>query len=118
MNDAKVNRLMDIITNSLYADMQVFLRELMSNTAGALEKARFRSVQGEEFLGGVQDLEVKIEHDPEAKTISTMGAGVGMPNADLFYNRGTVATSGATNFVEAMAEGTGATLVGQFGVGS
>eukprot|EP00443_Scrippsiella_acuminata_P006034 CAMPEP_0115221740 /NCGR_PEP_ID=MMETSP0270-20121206/28127_1 /TAXON_ID=71861 /ORGANISM="Scrippsiella trochoidea, Strain CCMP3099" /LENGTH=104 /DNA_ID=CAMNT_0002635853 /DNA_START=57 /DNA_END=368 /DNA_ORIENTATION=+ len=42
---AEVNRLMDIIINSLYTDKQVFLRELVSNAADALEKARFHSVQ-------------------------------------------------------------------------
>merc|ERR1719183_559688 len=42
---AEVNRLMDIIINSLYTDKQVFLRELISNAAEALEKARFHSVQ-------------------------------------------------------------------------
>eukprot|EP00439_Symbiodinium_sp_Y106_P008622 s16002_g1.t1 len=42
---AEVSRLMDIIINSLYTDKQVFLRELISNAADALEKARFHSVQ-------------------------------------------------------------------------
>eukprot|EP00419_Tripos_fusus_P001089 CAMPEP_0172682756 /NCGR_PEP_ID=MMETSP1074-20121228/18385_1 /TAXON_ID=2916 /ORGANISM="Ceratium fusus, Strain PA161109" /LENGTH=110 /DNA_ID=CAMNT_0013501489 /DNA_START=12 /DNA_END=341 /DNA_ORIENTATION=+ len=46
---AEVNRLMDIIINSLYTDKQVFLRELISNAADALEKARFHSVQDESF---------------------------------------------------------------------
>ena len=47
---AEVSRLMDIIINSLYTDKQVFLRELISNAADALEKARFHSVQDESFL--------------------------------------------------------------------
>merc|ERR1712003_244585 len=67
---AEVNRLMDIIINSLYTDKQVFLRELISNAADALEKARFHSVQDESYLGETKDLEVKIEHDPDARTIS------------------------------------------------
>merc|ERR1712050_740152 len=114
---AEVNRLMDIIINSLYTDKQVFLRELISNAADALEKARFHSVQDEEFLGEVKDLEAKIEHDPEAKTISIIDTGVGMSKADLINNLGTVAKSGTTNFLEAMAEGADANLIGQFGVG-
>nr|WHU24073.1 heat shock protein 90 [Dinophyceae sp.] len=114
---AEVNRLMDIIINSLYTDKQVFLRELVSNAADALEKARFHSVQDDSYLGETKDLEVKIEHDPEAKTISITDTGVGMSKADLINNLGTVAKSGTTNFLEAMAEGADANLIGQFGVG-
>merc|ERR1712228_753706 len=114
---AEVNRLMDIIINSLYTDKQVFLRELISNAADALEKARFHSVQDESFLGDVKDLEVKIEHDPDGKTLSIVDTGIGMSKADLINNLGTVAKSGTTNFLEAMAEGGDAYLIGQFGVG-
>merc|ERR1719322_1182170 len=114
---AEVNRLMDIIINSLYTDKQVFLRELISNAADALEKARFHSVQDETYLGDAKDLEVKIEHDPDAKTISISDTGIGMSKADLINNLGTVAKSGTTNFLEAMAEGADANLIGQFGVG-
>merc|ERR1712056_42915 len=114
---AEVSRLMDIIINSLYTDKQVFLRELISNAADALEKARFHSVQDETFLGDTKDLEIKIEHDADAKTISIVDSGVGMSKADLINNLGTVAKSGTTNFLEAMAEGADANLIGQFGVG-
>merc|ERR1712194_402559 len=96
---------------------QVFLRELVSNAADALEKARFHSVQDETFLGDTQDLEIKIEHDPDGKTITITDTGVGMSKADLINNLGTVAKSGTTNFLEAMAEGGDANLIGQFGVG-
>merc|ERR1719507_1251389 len=114
---AEVNRLMDIIINSLYTDKQVFLRELISNAADALEKARFHSVQDESFLGENKDLEIKLEHDPDAKTISIVDTGIGMSKADLINNLGTVAKSGTTNFLEAMAEGADTNLIGQFGVG-
>mmetsp|Transcript_31101 Transcript_31101/g.97591 ORF Transcript_31101/g.97591 Transcript_31101/m.97591 type:complete len:823 (+) Transcript_31101:77-2545(+) len=114
---AEVNRLMDIIINSLYTDKQVFLRELISNAADALEKARFHSVQDESYLGDTKDLEIKLEHDPEAKTISIVDTGIGMSKADLINNLGTVAKSGTTNFLEAMAEGADTNLIGQFGVG-
>merc|ERR1712100_225410 len=114
---AEVNRLMDIIINSLYTDKQVFLREIISNSADALEKARFHSVQDESYLGETKDLEIKIEYDSDAKTISIIDTGIGMSKADLINNLGTVAKSGTTNFLEAMADGAVAYLIGQFGVG-
>merc|ERR1711963_869792 len=77
----------------------------------------FHSVQDETFLGDTKDLEVKIEHDADAKTISIIDTGIGMSKADLINNLGTVAKSGTTNFLEAMAEGADANLIGQFGVG-
>merc|ERR1712013_205977 len=103
--------------NSLYTDKQVFLRVLISNSADALEKARFHSVQDESFLGENKDLEIKLEHDADAKTISIVDTGIGMSKADLINNLGTVAKSGTTNFLEAMSEGADANLIGQFGVG-
>merc|ERR1711966_210706 len=67
--------------------------------------------------GDTKDLEVKVEHDADAKTISIIDTGVGMTKADLINNLGTVAKSGTTNFLESMAEGGDANLIGQFGVG-
>jgi len=114
---AEVSRLMDIIINSLYTEKQVFLREIISNAADALEKARFHSVQDDSYLGDTRDLEIKVEHDPDAKTLSIIDSGIGMSKADLINNLGTVAKSGTTNFLEAMADGADSNLIGQFGVG-
>jgi heat shock protein beta len=98
--NADVSRLMDIIINSLYTKKEVFIRELVSNASDALDKARFISVQNTDFLGDQQDLEVKIDFDHEAKTISITDTGVGMTKAELIKNLGTVAKSGTTAFLE------------------
>ena len=108
---------MDIIINSLYTKKEVFIRELISNASDALDKVRFIGVQNPEYLADYPDLEIKIDFDYDAKTISITDTGVGMTKAELIKNLGTVAKSGTTAFLEAMGQGESMSLIGQFGVG-
>eukprot|EP00924_Labyrinthula_sp_SR-Ha-C_P007403 snap_masked-scaffold_24-processed-gene-2.24-mRNA-1 protein AED:0.01 eAED:0.01 QI:0/-1/0/1/-1/1/1/0/761 len=118
---AEVSRMMDIIINSLYQRKEVFLREVISNSADALDKIRFLSLQDSEELGvgDERNLEIKISFDEEAKTLTLRDTGIGFTREDLIQNLGTVAKSGTSNFMEqlASAEGGDLSLIGQFGVG-
>eukprot|EP01006_Ploeotia_vitrea_P056200 TRINITY_DN68075_c0_g4_i1.p1 TRINITY_DN68075_c0_g4~~TRINITY_DN68075_c0_g4_i1.p1 ORF type:complete len:770 (+),score=76.91 TRINITY_DN68075_c0_g4_i1:43-2352(+) len=114
---AEVNRLMDIIINSLYKNKEVFLRELISNAADALDKIRFLSLSKTDILGDKKDLEIQISFDTDKKTLTLRDTGVGMTKADLVTNLGTVAKSGTTSFVESIAKGQDIGMIGQFGVG-
>ena len=108
---------MDIIINSLYTKKEVFIRELISNASDALDKVRFIAVSDPDYLGNTPDLEIMIDFDYDAKTISITDTGVGMSKAELIKNLGTVAKSGTTAFLEAMGQGENMSLIGQFGVG-
>ena len=60
---AETRKLLDIVTNSIYTDKEVFIRELISNASDALEKFRFKQVLGSavsESKDGSQSLEINI----------------------------------------------------------
>jgi heat shock protein beta len=116
---ADVNKLMDIIINSLYSKKEIFLRELISNGSDALDKVRFLSLTDSEILGSgdTAKLEMKLIADKDAKTLTLIDRGCGMSKEDLINQLGTVAQSGTSSFIEAFSEGADVNLIGQFGVG-
>merc|ERR1719389_217992 len=116
---ADVNKLMDIIINSLYSKKEIFLRELISNGSDALDKVRFMSLTDPATLGegDTAKLEMKLIADKDAKTLTLIDRGCGMSKEDLINQLGTVAQSGTSSFIEAFSEGADVNLIGQFGVG-
>lgn len=117
---AEVNRLMDIIINSLYSNRDVFLRELISNASDALDKIRFLALSDPKLLGegDAAKLEIKVRANKDAGTLQIIDQGVGMTRDDLIKNLGTIAKSGTSAFLKKAAESKdGSNLIGQFGVG-
>eukprot|EP00586_Coscinodiscus_wailesii_P022697 CAMPEP_0172493550 /NCGR_PEP_ID=MMETSP1066-20121228/24987_1 /TAXON_ID=671091 /ORGANISM="Coscinodiscus wailesii, Strain CCMP2513" /LENGTH=819 /DNA_ID=CAMNT_0013263761 /DNA_START=236 /DNA_END=2695 /DNA_ORIENTATION=- len=113
-----VSRMLDIVVNSLYQKKDVFLRELISNASDALDKIRFISIENPSVLDEKEELEINIQYDQAEKSITITDSGIGMTKAELVSNLGTVARSGTTGFVKAMAEGKAdVSMIGQFGVG-
>jgi heat shock protein beta len=114
-----VARVMDIIINSLYTNKEIFLRETISNASDALDKIRYLAITDPDILGegDNRNLEIRVEYDENAKTISVTDRGVAMTKNELIKNLGTVANSGTLKFAEALASGGDINLIGQFGVG-
>ena len=114
---AEVDRLMDMIVNSLYSNREVFLRELVSNSSDALDKIRLLALQNPNEYDTGSELGIKIQADKDKRTVVIEDTGVGMTKEELLSSLGTIARSGTAKFVEAMKDKGDANLIGQFGVG-
>ena len=115
---AEVNRLLDLIVNSLYSNRDVFLRELVSNASDALDKLRFLSVSDPSMMESQGDMKIQIKGDPVAKTLTIEDTGIGMTREDLVSSLGTIARSGTAKFMELLqSKSEGENLIGKFGVG-
>jgi molecular chaperone HtpG len=116
---AEVHQVLDLVIHSLYSHKEVFLRELVSNAADALDKLRFRALTEPGIMGDDSALEIRIRGDRANKTLTIEDTGVGMTREELVRNLGTIAHSGTKKFLEQLRAGgqKEATLIGQFGVG-
>jgi molecular chaperone HtpG len=115
---AEVRQLLDILSHSLYTHRDVFIRELISNAADALDKARFKSVKNEPMCDIDLNFEILIDLDEKEKTITIADTGIGMSRQELIDNLGTIARSGTAEFIKQFAqESRDVNLIGRFGVG-
>jgi len=115
----EVRDLLNLMIHSLYSHKEIFLRELVSNAADALDKIRFLSIANPELLAGDSELKIELKANEETKVLTIEDNGVGMNREDLVANLGTIARSGTKNFLKSL---TGESkhdlnLIGQFGVG-
>src|SRR5262245_49963335 len=101
---AEVGRVLSLVINSLYSNKEVFLRELVSNASDALDKLRFRAITEPSLLEGEPALVVRLRVDPAAGALILEDTGVGMTEAELVENLGTVARSGSRAFLEKLEE--------------
>jgi HSP90 family molecular chaperone len=109
---SETRRVLDIVTNSLYTERDIFLRELVSNSCDALEKARLQAMSA-----GAQPGPLDIRISTAAGTLTIEDSGCGMSREELIANLGTIARSGTAEFVAKAGAVDGASLIGRFGVG-
>ncbi len=116
---AEAKKLLDIVIHSLYTEKDIFLRELISNAADALEKFRHQQLLEEEVFDADASLEINISVDEKDHTLTITDSGIGMTRDELEHNLGTIAHSGSKTFLTELSEGAqkDVSLIGQFGVG-
>ncbi len=116
---AETRKVLDIVINSLYTERDIFVRELVSNAADALEKFRHQSLVDQVEFDAHVPLEITIDCDDKLHTLTITDTGIGMTREELETNLGTIAHSGSQHFFEQLAEAAkkDVNLIGQFGVG-
>jgi molecular chaperone HtpG len=115
---AETKQVLRLVIHSLYSHKEIFLRELISNASDACEKLRFEALAKPDLLGS-DDLAVTLIRDSAAGTLTVKDNGIGMNEAEVIDNLGTIARSGTKRFLEALSGDSAkdAQLIGQFGVG-
>lgn len=120
---AEVAAVLKLVTNSLYTNREIFLRELISNASDALDKARFEALVDDTLSGKDLELKIRITADARRGVLIVEDVGIGMTREEATKNLGTIAHSGTLQFLEQAAadraEGKKADLglIGKFGVG-
>jgi molecular chaperone HtpG len=117
--DAEVGKVLHLMINSLYANKEIFMRELISNSSDACDKLRYLSQTDSSLIQGDSELKINVSVDKEAKTITIRDNGIGMNRDDLTENLGTIAKSGTQGFMDQLSGDNkkDSQLIGQFGVG-
>jgi molecular chaperone HtpG len=116
----EVQQLLDLVIHSLYSKKEIFLRELISNSSDAIDRAELESLTNKKLQKEQHEWKIKITADEDAKTLTISDNGIGMTADEVESNIGTIANSGTRRFLEEMQKNkktAAPELIGQFGVG-
>lgn len=115
----EVKQLLNLMIHSLYSNKEIFLRELISNASDASDKLRFEALSDEALYEDDSDLNILVDYDKTARTLTITDKGIGMNRQEVMDNIGTIAHSGTRRYLESLSgdQAKDAHLIGQFGVG-
>lgn len=114
----EVNKLLNIVINSLYSEKYIFLRELISNASDALDKLKYWTLTNPDLKKPSAPYKITITPDKDNNTLTISDNGIGMTRDDLINHIGTIAKSGTAEFLQNAKDNESAIdLIGQFGVG-
>lgn len=116
---AEVKQLLNLVVHSLYSNKEIFLRELVSNAADAIDKLRFEGITTPELVKDHPEFAIHIDIDKANRLIKISDNGIGMSREEVISNLGTIAKSGTREFLSKVSgdKANEMNLIGQFGVG-
>lgn len=120
---ADVARLLDLMVHSVYSERDIFLRELVSNSADACEKLRHEALADPALTGDSSSFLIIVSLDKAKRTLTVTDNGIGMSKEELTTSLGTIARSGTRAFLQKLRADAkedapvGSDLIGQFGIG-
>ncbi|MEO2030518.1 MAG: molecular chaperone HtpG [Planctomycetaceae bacterium] len=118
--EAEISRLLHLLSESLYQNREITIRELVSNASDALDKRRHAALT-DDSVSAAEDLRISIVPDKEANVLTIRDNGIGMTHGELVQNLGTIAHSGSLEYLKQLQKspeaGSDVSLIGQFGVG-
>lgn len=104
-----------VIKKFLYSDHEIFLRELVSNAIDATQKLKTLQAHGD-FNGDLGELNVRVDIDKEAGTLTISDRGIGMDADDIEKYINQIAFSGAEEFLSKYKDNAN-NIIGHFGLG-
>lgn len=116
----EAKQLLQLMIHSLYSSREIFLRELISNAADAIDKLRFKALEDASLVeDGGAEYAIDVTFDADAKTLTVTDNGIGMTEDEVISHLGTIAKSGTAEFLSKLTgdQKKDASLIGQFGVG-
>ncbi len=111
-----------IIKKWLYSEKDIFLRELVSNAADAVTKYR-RLISLGEIEAEDDAYRITVTLDKTARTLTVSDNGIGMTEDEVLRYLGSIALSGALEFINKYEgqteakEGNASGIIGHFGLG-
>src|SRR4029079_14328380 len=101
----------------LYSDRDIFVRELISNACGAIQKTRILRDQGEIDVKD-EDFRIDVQIDKEAHTLKFIDNGIGMDAEEVKKYIAQIAFSGAEEFLSKYkSDNEKDQIIGHFGLG-
>src|ERR1700753_2554072 len=99
---AEAVQILDLMVHSLYSNKEIFLRELISNAADAIDRLRLELLSRSEVPEAEGALRIRASYNKDAGTITVSDNGIGMSRDEVIAHIGTIAKSGTRDFLRSL----------------